>query len=170
VQKENPLELEAFKQRAIKDGLGIISKNTPGSVSGSINEQPAVEETATGSRGLVPHSELLKRPMFTGLFPDKPVSPPKNPRAEEIVQIIEKVKLAIAAQNNSEATSAETPPEIIAVEVDDKGTLVEMTRAGYEIWKSNRDEIIRLKKSAPAANTRKTERRKTRLTLRVTQS
>ena len=85
----------------------------------------------------------MKRTIVTRPFPAKPVGPPKNPQAEEIVQLIEKIKLAIESQKNSEATSTETSPEIITVEVE--GTLVEMTRAGYEIWKS-------------------------RLTLRVTQS
>jgi hypothetical protein len=85
-----------------------------------------------------------------------------------MVQSTEKFRLAIAAQQNSDATAAENKPEIIAVEVE--GTLVEMTRTGYEIWKRHRDEITRLKKSAPPANTVKAERRKTRLTLRVTQS
>jgi hypothetical protein len=54
--------------------------------------------------------------------------------------------------------------------VDGKGPLVEMTRAGYEIWIRNRDEINRRKKSAPPANVVTTEKRKTRLTLRVIQS
>jgi hypothetical protein len=41
MQKENPPELEAFKKRAIKDGLDIISKNRTGGDSGSINGQAA---------------------------------------------------------------------------------------------------------------------------------
>jgi hypothetical protein len=168
MQKENPSELEAFKQKAVKDGLDIISKNRTGGDSTTINKHAAEEETAADLRGLAPHFEPMKRPTFSRHFPDKPVSPPKNPQVEELVQLIEKVRLAIAAQQNSEATPTENKPEIIAVEVE--GTWVEMTRTGYEIWKRNRDEINRRKKSAPPANTGKAERRKTRLTLRVIQS
>ena len=168
MQKENPSELDSFKQKAVKDGLDIISKSRPGSVSGSINEQAAEEETAADLRELASHFEPMKRPIFTRAFPDKLVSPPKNPQVEELVQLIEKFRLAIGSQTNSEATPAENKPEIIAVEVE--GTLVEMTRTGYEIWKRLRDEITRLKKSAPLANTGKTEKRKTRLTVQVTPS
>ena len=104
----------------------------------------------------MPYIRPLVKPKVRWQPLTKPVGtvvPPKSPPSNgEVLQLIEKIKEIFESAAQAQGTSSGSASEIISVDVDGNGTLVEMTRAGFEVWKRDRDELRLLKQQGPQVN------------------
>ncbi len=156
VRKENPPLLDDLKSQAIREGTKIVEKHSRRRRSHDVDQEIREEPEDLDENEPPVDIRPLRKPMVRRWPPPETaapaVAPQDNPPGVDPPQLIEMIKKTIESAVQGQGSSSANSSEIISVDIDGKGTLVEMTRAGFELWKRDRDELQRLKEQGPQAN------------------